>query len=436
MTDKSRRRRLHSGDRPPDNREDFQRDRDRILYTGAFRRLAGTTQVAAASEGHHFHNRLTHTLEVAQIARRIAELRIREQPKLLKAVGFLDADVTEAGALAHDLGHPPFGHVGENALDAAVKAGLSGTLADAQGYEGNAQALRILTRLAVRNNAFPGLNLTVATLNAIIKYPWARDLVNPGKRHDKFGYFDSEQDIFNDLRQGYPLEFRTAEAEIMDWADEIAYVVHDLYDFSRAGLIPLERLSESRTEFDKFLAAIRARWHRASITRDYTDTEMQKAMGVLSLCPLDGHYTGSRKDRAALRSYSSVLIGQYVQALELCDPKKNGNKCITVPRQAKIELDVLKECTWVYVIEGSGLASIQRGHETVVKTLYQIMLEDATKDQRLLPIWAREELDAHTSTPSRVVADVVSGLVEDQALALYNRLTGHTPGSMLDTMMH
>ena len=149
-----------------DQRTPFKRDRDRILYTNALRRLAGVTQVAADSEPHVFHNRLTHTLEIAQIARRIAERLARDNSEAALALGGIDPDVAEAAALAHDLGHPPFGHIAEELLDDL----MCGEQKIRDGFEGNAQSFRIVTKLAVRN-LHPGLDLTRATLNAILKYP-------------------------------------------------------------------------------------------------------------------------------------------------------------------------------------------------------------------------------------------------------------------------
>jgi dGTPase len=158
-----------------DRRSPAQIDRDRILYSTAFARLAEVTQVVAAERGHVFHNRLTHSIKVGQLARRMAEKLLREQPDEVAALGGLDPDVAEAAGLAHDLGHPPFGHIAEETLHHLVQT--KGRLKD--GFEGNAQSFRIVAKLAV-SDALPttgtktidGLNLTRATLNGILKYPW------------------------------------------------------------------------------------------------------------------------------------------------------------------------------------------------------------------------------------------------------------------------
>ena len=167
MASRSRTERFYPpSDRTDDHRGPFQRDRDRIIYTSAFRRLAWVTQVVSAYEGDPFHNRLTHTLEVAQIGKRLAEKLLDEQPEEATAIGGLDPEVVEAAALAHDLGHPPFGHAAERELDRLVRE--SGT---SDGFEGNPQSFRVVTKLSVKGRESPGLNLTRATLDAILKYP-------------------------------------------------------------------------------------------------------------------------------------------------------------------------------------------------------------------------------------------------------------------------
>ncbi len=146
-----------------DYREPSQRDRDRVLYSSSFRRLAEVTQVVAANSGYVFHNRLTHSLQVAQVGRRLAEKLNKTQRESRE---FVDPDVVEAACLAHDLGHPPFGHTAERTLnDLAEEIG---------GFEGNAQSFRIVTKLASRSTNYPGLDLTAATLSAMLKYPWLR----------------------------------------------------------------------------------------------------------------------------------------------------------------------------------------------------------------------------------------------------------------------
>jgi dGTPase len=217
---------------PSPTRTEFQRDRDRIIHSNAFRRLKHKTQVFVEHEGDHYRTRLTHTIEVAQIARSIS-----------RVLG-LDEDLAEALALAHDLGHTPFGHAGEDALDRLM--------ADHGGFDHNAQALRIVTRLERRYAAFDGLNLTWETLEGLVKHngPLVEADGTPTRRYRKHGI----PGAILEYEERHPLEissFASAEAQVASIADDIAYNAHDIDDGLRAGLFPSKDLREV-----PFLAAI------------------------------------------------------------------------------------------------------------------------------------------------------------------------------------
>ena len=201
--------------RATDSRTPFQRDRDRLLYCSALRRLSEITQVVSPGSEYVLHNRLTHSLQVSQVGRRLAERLLRDD--VFRDAAIVDPDVVEAACLAHDLGHPPFGHLAEKELNKYAK--------DFGGFEGNAQTFRILTRLSFRETAYPGLNLTRASLAATLKYPWKQNQ-NPSKL-DKWGAYESESREFSFANELCPPAAfaRTIEAELMDWADDIAYSV-------------------------------------------------------------------------------------------------------------------------------------------------------------------------------------------------------------------
>ncbi|MDE3155478.1 MAG: dNTP triphosphohydrolase [Acidobacteriota bacterium] len=436
--------RFHGGDRGGDQRSAAQRDRDRLLYCSAFRRLAGVTQVVSSAEGHVFHNRLTHTLKVAQIARRLGETLAAAQPAEARALGGVDPDVTEAAALAHDLGHPPFGHLAERELDRlAREAGVP------DGFEGNAQSFRIVTRLTVRHPDLPGLNLTRATLNALLKYPWTRQA--RGGRHRKFGAYLSERAELRWARQlATPRgdERPSVEAALMDWADDIAYSVHDVEDFYRAGLVPLDRLVADRRESGRFLERAFAHWRQADGFEGLPEAGYQRVFDglrqLVAIFQIDEPFRGTGLQRAGLRSLTSNLVSRYVEGIRLHVPATPAEPRVTIEPHHRQELKLLKELVWQYVILNPGLATQHHGQTEVIRTLFEVYLTAArTADRTILPPRAREELDAadrtlrgraHRTAQVRTVLDLVAGMTDAQALRLFRRFTGSGLGSFTDPL--
>ncbi len=422
--------RYHTEHRTADRRTPAQIDRDRILYSTAFARLAEVTQVVSADRGHVFHNRLTHSLKVAQLARRLAEFIFQNQPAIAKKLN-VSPDVAEAAALAHDLGHPPFGHIAEEELNKlAKKAGLT------DGFEGNAQSLRIVTKLTVGDTVhgngvqIGGLNLTRATVNGILKYPWF--FGEKKDKKNKWGAYKTERDLFSWARRSYsgdarPKKFqRSAEAELMDWADDITYAVHDLVDFYCAGKIPLDRLADPNDgEREIFLSAVFKRKPKWAKRR----AALQDAfVRLLELFPFDRRYEGTLEQRCTLWQFSTVLISRYVKEISLTD---DGSSFVEINQRAEDEIEMLKQLTWHYVILNDDLATEQHGQRRIVRDVFDAMLKAIGKDGdlNLFPVIWRDDIKAAKTVAlkKRLVVDYVAGLTEREISKCHGLLTAR-PG--------
>lgn len=428
----SRARRQHPGDKD-DQRNPFQRDRDRVLYCSAFRRLAEVTQVVSADEGHSFHNRLTHSLKVAQIARRLAEKLATEQAEVAQTLG-VDPDVTETAALAHDLGHPPFGHVAEEELQ-----DLAGSADEEDRFEGNAQSFRIVTQLSVRTPEYAGLNLTRASLNALLKYPWYRQTAGDHRR--KWGVYHTESQQYEWTRDqlGIAVETRTTEAELMDWADDIAYSVFDVDDFYRAGLIPLDRILADASEQQRFLDDAKRRlsqWRKPpNVIQQYL-TAFTDLVPILPVKALGGRFEGTVKQRSVLRSLTSLLVSRYISGIRLVVPAEARDRSVEINPLLKGEVEILKQLVWSYVIENPALLTQQLGQRRVIRGLFELFTDRARANRfDIFQPPYRELLSAaEPEHHVRIVVDMISGLTERQAVRLYQRLMGITLGSVRDAL--
>ena len=414
---------------PPDPRTPGQRDRDRVLYCPQFRRLAEVTQLVGSHETELFHNRLTHTLEVAQIARRIAERLTEKYPDL-----DVDPDVVETAALAHDIGHPPFGHIAEEKLDELVVG-----KGCADGFEGNAQSFRIVTALAHRSDKHHGLDLTRASLQALSKYPWSRQ--TSGKRHRKYGTYQSEQDYFDWTRENLEFQARdrqTHEATIMDWADDVAYALHDVEDFFRVGLVPLDRLGRGggAEPEELFLQRTFARWRKWHFDID-EDAYRATAKTLISEFPTEPWVEATA--RGAMSNLVPSKINLYATGLSL----DACGRLVEDPDMRR-ELDLLKSLAWTYVIESPALAAQQQGQREIIKALFDYYLAAASENAHALPSWARSykedavrmaQHDPPDSAEVRLACDVVASLSERQAYAIYSRITGRAVGTVLEAIL-
>lgn len=442
ITKSQRNQRRFNKEQKKDQRTTGQRDRDRIIHSSAFRRLAGVTQVVDPAEGRVFHNRLTHTLKVAQIGRRLAEKFVKENKTSdLSKIGGLDPEVVESAALIHDLGHPPFGHLAEKVLDELVcEKG-----ATQEGYEGNAQSFRIVTQLEIRDPAVPGLNLSRATLNAVLKYPWYRQ--QNDKKHRKWGAYRVDEEYFQWVREPFgKSHHRTLEAEIMDWADDIAFSVHDLEDFYCAGLIPLDILVNQKIARDKCLKRIFKRWADDPREKEPDKQQFAKAFhGLLELLPIDAPYDGTMRQRGNLNRASSLMIDRYVQGTKIDLSPSSIGQHLLIPLNFYLEVKALKQLIWLYVIDSPALATQQYGKSKIIEELFEIIFADAMnlKDQKwkfILPEYYQAKLEevkntshgtAQNEQRARLAADFISSMTDQEAIVFHQRVTGTNSGSLL-----
>ena len=398
-------------------RTPFERDRARVLHSAALRRLAAKTQVVGPTSDDFVRNRLTHSLEVAQVARDLA-----------RQLG-CDPDVVETAALAHDLGHPPFGHNGERALDDL--AGPAG------GFEGNAQTLRILTRLEAKTVApdgrSAGLNLTRATLDAATKYPWSRaEAAAPSGAHGdgsprtihKFGVYDDDRPVFAWLRQGAPDRRRCLEAQVMDLADDIAYSVHDVEDGVVAGRIELGDLQDPGLQADVWSTT------QAWYLPDASPDELHEALLRLLALPQwpAPTYDGSRTALAALKNLTSQLIGRFCAAVTAATREAHGGGALqryaadlVLPRPVTVEIGVLKGVAAHLVMRAEDHLGLLDGQRTVVADLVAAILQRAPGS--LQPQFRPDFLAAADDAGRlRVVVDQVAHLSDASAQAWHARL--------------
>ena len=381
-------------------RTEFARDRARIIHSFALRRLAAKTQVAVPWATDFPRTRLSHSLECAQVGRELGA-----------ALG-ADPDLMEGACLAHDIGHPPFGHNGEEALNQIA--------ASCGGFEGNAQSIRLLIRLEAKtvlpDGKSIGLNLTRTSLDAATKYPWSRV-----ENARKFGVYEDDLEIFNWYRSGVESGKTSMEAQIMDWSDDVAYSVHDLEDSLVSGQIKLDQLSSDLPKLFKVAQQM--------YLADITESEMQSALAALQkLSCWPRYYDGTHRSLARLKDLASQLIGRFAQAAEVATQEKYGdgdltryNANLVVPRAQRVEVALLKSMAGHYVINASDSQVRYGEQQRLLTELVEAILESApnTLESFFLQDWQNAQTD---QARLRVVIDQVASLTDPGAVALHKRL--------------
>lgn len=390
-------------------RSDFARDRARVLHSSALRRLAAKTQVLSPTAGLDFaRNRLTHSLEVAQVGRELGS-----------SLG-LDPDVVDTACLAHDLGHPPFGHNGERALNEWA--------ADIGGFEGNAQTLRLLTRIEPKvfgpDGASYGLNLTRASLDASCKYPWpsAHGIPDPSGR-SKYGFYDDDTAAFQWLRVGAPDRQRCIEAQVMDLSDDIGYSVHDFEDAIVNGYVDVTALG-ARVDHDDLVDSM-FEWIGGEVGHD----ELIAAFDRLD--NLDfwiDRWDGSRAAHGRLKNLTSQLIGRFAGAATRAThdafPRQSLARFgadVVVPREIQAEIAVLKGIVAAFVMSANARRPVYAQQRDILSELADVLLRTAPfgLDTGFAGDWDEA---ATAQQRKRAVVDQVASLTDQSAMAWHERL--------------
>jgi len=361
-------------------RSAFQRDRDRVIHSGAFRRLKHKTQVFVYHEGDYYRTRLTHSIEVAQIARTIS-----------RTLG-LDEDLAEALALAHDLGHTPFGHAGEDALDAAMQP--------YGGFDHNAQTLRVLTRLEHRYAEFDGLNLTWETLEGVVKHNGP--LIGPNAADDE--PVDGTILAYNDEHDLGLDTFPGTEAQVAALSDDIAYNAHDIDDGVRAGLFRLEDLA------DVPLGTTAVR----DVLERYPDLEQSRLVHEVTRRVIDAMVVDLLDETRRRLKAASPETADDVRALD---------RAVVAFSEGLVEADAaLKAFLFENMYRHDRVNEMTAHARGVVADLFAHLVDHQDK----LPDEWQGRLAAAPDAPgrARVVADYIAGMTDRYALQQHARLTG------------
>ncbi len=385
------------------DRADFARDRARVLHSAGLRRLAAKTQVLAPAHDDFVRNRLTHSLEVAQIGREFGA-----------ALG-CDADVVDTACLSHDLGHPPFGHNGESVLD-EIASGIGG-------FEGNAQTLRLLTRLEAKR-AHPdgtpaGLNLTRASLDATTKYPWVRG-AGP-QPTTKFGVYASDLPVFEWIRDGAEAGRRCLEAEVMDWSDDVAYSVHDVEDAVASGWLDPRVL---RSHDMAGVLDVAGRTYAPDLGAEVLGAALER---LLAADAVPASFDGSRADLARLKDLTSRLIGHFVLVVELATRERHGpgplcrfEADLVVPDDLRAECSVLKAIANHFVMTTDVRLAAMAEQRDILREL--VAAYASAPEERLdVPFRADHVAADDDASRLRVIVDQVASLTDVRALVLHRQ---------------
>ncbi len=399
-------------------RTEFARDRARVLHSSALRRLGAKTQVLSPSSGDFARTRLTHSLEVAQIGREMAV-----------DLG-LSADVVDLACLAHDLGHPPFGHNGERALNDWAW--------DIGGFEGNAQTLRLLTRIEPKvfraDGTSVGLNLTRAALDATCKYPWGLDtsVFEAGSGgNTKFGYYPDDKEVFDWLRIGAPERRKCIEAQVMDFADDVAYSVHDLEDAIVAGFVAFDELNDEERSHE-LLKKI-SDWNGGQISWVELDSALTR---IRENVYWPTRFDGEMSQLGTLKNLTSALIGSFVsrttQASFESSPAVSLVRfqgSLVIPDDVLAEISVLKGLVSAFLMSHESRRNFYEWQRAILTELADALLSanGMHLDSYASDAWQSAKRLNDEAALKRVIVDQVACLTDQSAIRMHHDLV--TKGS-------
>lgn len=391
-------------------RTEFARDRARVTHSSALRRLGAKTQVLQPGSNDFARTRLTHSLEVAQVGREMA-------------VEFgIDPDIVDTACLAHDLGHPPFGHNGEKGLNEWAK--------DFGGFEGNAQTLRLLTRIEQKvyskDGVAFGLNLTRASLDASCKYPWTKEFAiqdSGADRSIKFGVYEDDVPVFEWLRQGAKDRVKCFEAQIMDFSDDVAYSVHDFEDAVVEGFIKLEQLKGSAQE--QAIVAEIERWNGNRISSSNLAAALDRLQANQYWLT---SYTGTPKDAGQLKNLTSSVIGSFVSRTTAETFKANADSLfaryaadVIVPEEVEAEIAIFKGLASYFLMSLKDRVGYYDDQRALLSELANVLLASNGKqlDGYSLEAWNKSKTDAQKH---RVIVDQIAVLTDAAAVKMHEVL--------------
>lgn len=398
--------RLKKSDRDSDYRSPFQIDRDRIIHSSEFRRLQGKTQVFLPGEYDFYRTRLTHSIEVAQIGRSICNYLLVKEKNFLRDDFFIDPDLVEACCLAHDLGHPPFGHAGERTLNRLMKK--------YGGFEGNGQTLRLVTQIFYkREDQHRGMNPCRAFLDGILKYKATfSDFKNP----DNHFIYDEEKThlsfVFGKINYKAKLSspeklnhFQSIECQIMDWADDTAYAINDLVDSISGGFITIAKLSQ---------------WQREQNLSELQTKIVEEIIGWIK--------------KGNFKAQFGSQIGEFVRACSLKERKTFMDKftnrykyILSVPKETLERANIYKKISVDLVFKSSALHQIEFKGNSMIENIFNLFEKNYVAklgNTKLLPDFNDKLIrkEKNKSMRARMVCDYISGSTDSYAIRMYRRL--------------